>query len=170
MSGTFSKRITLSSPDATTAFAVSISATLVRGDVLLLSGDVGAGKTHFARAIIQARLAAAGLAEDVPSPTYTLVQTYDDGICDIWHADLYRLSGAFEVPELGLTDAFQDAVCIIEWPDRLGEFQPKCPLSFEFNVPEKPGHRDVVVSGDLVAWGKIMPMLLSQISTEPSDG
>ncbi len=123
----------LESPEETTVVAQKIAPLIVAGESLLLSGDLGAGKTHFARAFIQARLAVAGLAEDVPSPTYTLVQTYWDGICDIWHADLYRLTGQSDIYELGLTDAFQQSICLIEWPDRLGELRPQKSLRFEFS-------------------------------------
>lgn len=91
------------------------------GHVFLLSGPVGAGKSELARAFIRARL---GRDEDVPSPTFTLVQTYDDGANEIWHADLYRLSHPDEAIELGLTDAFDSAVSLVEWPDRLGDLIP----------------------------------------------
>ena len=91
------------------------------GDTLLLQGPIGAGKTHLARALIQARQSAAGrAAEDVPSPSFTLVQTYEAGETEIWHADLFRLGNAAEADELGLTDAFDAAICLIEWPERLG--------------------------------------------------
>lgn len=91
------------------------------GDSVLLEGPIGAGKSHFARSFIQARL---GCAEDVPSPTFTLVQTYEAD-AEIWHADLYRLTHPDEVLELGLEDAFDSAICLIEWPDRLGRHVPK---------------------------------------------
>ncbi len=91
------------------------------GDCLLLEGPIGAGKSHLARAIIRARL---GRMEDVPSPTFTLVQTYQAEV-EIWHADLYRLSHVDEVAELGLEEAFDSAICLIEWPDRLGSTAPK---------------------------------------------
>jgi tRNA threonylcarbamoyladenosine biosynthesis protein TsaE len=90
------------------------------GDCLLLNGPIGAGKSHLARAFIRARL---GRYEDVPSPTFTLVQTYQADV-EIWHADLYRLSHPDEVLELGLDDAFATAICLIEWPDRLGTLAP----------------------------------------------
>ena len=91
------------------------------GDCLLLSGPIGAGKSTLARAFIRARC---GAEEDVPSPTFTLVQVYEDGVTEIWHADLYRLSHPDEVFELGLEEAFKTAICLIEWPERMGKFLP----------------------------------------------
>ena len=100
------------------ALARMLAASLVPGQSLLLDGPVGAGKTHFARAFIQARQGPA--AEEVPSPTFTLVQTYDDPLgTEIWHADLYRLGDPGEIAELGLEEAMAGAICLIEWPDRL---------------------------------------------------
>ncbi|MDB5666028.1 MAG: hypothetical protein JWS11_2571 [Cypionkella sp.] len=93
---------------------------LKAGDCLLLDGAIGAGKSHLARALIRTRL---GRMEDVPSPTFTLVQTYQADV-EIWHADLYRLSHPDEVAELGLEDAFSQAICLIEWPNRLGASLP----------------------------------------------
>lgn len=115
--------VTISLPDAaaTDRLGVWLAAHLKAGDCLLLSGPIGAGKSHLARALIQARL---GRFEDVPSPTFTLVQTYQADV-EIWHADLYRLSHPDEVLELGLDEAFSDAICLIEWPDRLGRLAPK---------------------------------------------
>jgi tRNA threonylcarbamoyladenosine biosynthesis protein TsaE len=111
----------LPGPDDTARLGVWFAGKLRPGDVVLLCGDIGAGKTHFARALIQARL---GRLEDVPSPTFTLVQTYDAGDTEIWHADLYRLTHPDEVAELGLEAAFDTAICLIEWPDRLGCMTP----------------------------------------------
>lgn len=115
---------TLTSPDATARLAIALGDGLRAGDILCLSGDLGAGKTHFARALIQHLQAADGRSEDVPSPTFTLVQTYEAAGQEIWHADLYRLSDPQEVDELGLTDAFDTAICLVEWPDRLGDEMP----------------------------------------------
>lgn len=122
--------LSLPDADATARCAVTLGAALQVGDVVLLSGTVGAGKTHFARSLIQAHL---HTVEDVPSPTFTLVQTYDSVLGEIWHADLYRLTSAQEVEELGLTDAFETAICLIEWPDRLGALIPDHALSLSLS-------------------------------------
>lgn len=116
-------------PDATHALARALAARLAPGDVVLLEGDVGAGKTHFARGAIQSLLLG---PEDVPSPTYTLVQTYESTRGEIWHADLYRLANATELEELGLFGAFDDAICFVEWPDRLGDAAPSSALTLTF--------------------------------------
>ena len=110
---------------ATAALAGRVAPLLRAGDTLLLEGNIGAGKTTFARALIRARL---GREEDVPSPTFTLVQTYDDPEAEIWHCDLYRLTSPDEILELGLDAAFEDGICLIEWPDRLGAAAPKAAL------------------------------------------
>lgn len=116
-------RITLPDEAATDALAARLATHLAAGDTLLLSGALGAGKTHLARALIRARMASP--EEPVPSPSFTLVQTYQtpDGV-DIWHADLYQLGDAGEVAELGLDDALGQAICLIEWPDRLAPDWP----------------------------------------------
>lgn len=117
--------ILLPSQAATDAIAWTMAPLLRAGDVLLLDGPVGAGKTAFARALITALRRQAGLPrEDVPSPTFTLVQTYDTGAFETWHADLYRLTGPDGIAELGLDEAFSEALCLIEWPDRLGPAAP----------------------------------------------
>lgn len=105
----------------TTRLGAWMAARLRAGDTVALHGPIGAGKSHFARAFIRARL---GRDEDVPSPTFTLVQTYDDADTEIWHADLYRLTHPDEVLELGLDTAFDDAICLIEWPERMGSALP----------------------------------------------
>ena len=117
--------------NATTAFSAAIAPVLIGGDCILLTGDIGAGKTAFARAVIQTRL---GHQEDVPSPTFTIVQTYETKTVDIWHCDLYRLTSPDEAFELGLDDAFETAVCLIEWPDRLGDTAPKNAVHMMFET------------------------------------
>jgi tRNA threonylcarbamoyladenosine biosynthesis protein TsaE len=123
-----------SSPDDTKKLADTIAPLLGAGDVLLLIGVVGAGKTDLSRKIIQNQLAAFGKYEDVPSPTFTLVQTYDLDEVEFIHADLYRLSHPDEVYELGLDRAFDDAICLIEWPDRLGSLAPPNALSINITI------------------------------------
>ena len=108
--------IPIPSEAAMTKFGARISRYLRPGDTVLLSGPIGAGKTHLARAIISALL---DHHEDIPSPTYTLVQTYQGAQSEIWHADLYRLADSSELVELGLDEAMEQAIVIIEWPDRL---------------------------------------------------
>lgn len=139
---------------ATTRLAERVAPILGPGDTLLLDGPIGSGKTHFARGLIQARLAADGRHEDVPSPTYTLVQTYFDGTAEIWHADLYRLAGAHDLAELGLDEAVGTAIVLIEWPDRLGE-PPAEALHLRFEV-ERDGRR-VTLSGAASRWHSLAP-------------
>lgn len=101
------------------------------GDCILLRGQIGAGKSALARAFIRMLL---GAETDVPSPTFTLVQTYDHGDVEIWHADLYRLSDPQEAVELGLTDAFENHICLIEWPELLGDNTPQNALDIHLTV------------------------------------
>lgn len=122
---------------ATSALGERLAEVLQPGDTVLLEGPIGAGKSHLARALIRAKL---GRMEDVPSPTFTLVQTYDAGDSEIWHADLYRLSLPDEVLELGLEDAFSTAICLIEWPDRLGPYLPEDALHLRLTA-EGDGRR-----------------------------
>jgi len=152
------RHLTFSSPDETARFAASLAPGLRAGDVLLLEGQIGSGKTHFARALIQARLDADGAPlEDVPSPTFTLVQTYDTGRIEIWHADLYRLTHPDEVEELGLAEAFTEAICLVEWPDRLGDLAPSGALVLHFAPGNGPDARIVSASADDPAWSARLP-------------
>lgn len=117
-----SREIALPAETDTDALARRIATRLGPGDVILLHGPIGSGKSHFARALIRSRLG--NPDEEVPSPTFTIVQTYPDVLGDIWHCDLYRLGSSDEIAELGLDEAFSEAICLIEWPDRLGEARP----------------------------------------------
>ncbi len=140
----------LDSSDATTELAHHIARTLHPGDVILLEGPIGAGKTHFARSLIQFLLAE---PEDVPSPTFTLVQTYDLTQGELWHADLYRLSQIDEIEELGLMSAFDDAICLVEWPDRLAELRPQNALTLRFVlVPDQEEARQVTLVWSNERW------------------
>ncbi len=109
----------LPDPAATDRLGADLSRLLAPGDTVLLEGELGAGKSQLARAVIQSMLARTGAVEDVPSPSYTLLQTYGAGSVEIVHADLYRLGDPSELAELGLEEAMEDCVCLIEWPERL---------------------------------------------------
>lgn len=140
----------LPSEEDTARLGAWFAARLGAGDCILLQGPIGAGKSHFCRALIHARL---GRMEDVPSPTFTLVQTYQADV-EIWHADLYRLTHPDEVTELGLQDAFASAICLIEWPDRLGKATPKNAIRLTLSARgdgrvatiEAPHHPDLIAA------------------------
>ena len=115
-------------------FAQGIANLFAPGDIILLSGPIGAGKSIFARAFIRSRLGESGLHEDIPSPTFTLVQTYEGNGLEIWHVDLFRLESIDEVAELGLDHAFESALCLIEWPEILGSLAPPDAISLSFSI------------------------------------
>jgi tRNA threonylcarbamoyladenosine biosynthesis protein TsaE len=113
---------------ATEALAARLSAMCGRGDMISLKGDLGMGKTVFARAFIRSRTSP---DEEVPSPTFTLLQVYDTTSEAVYHFDLYRLKTADEILELGFEDALDDGVGLVEWPDRLGPYLPRDRLEVE---------------------------------------
>lgn len=123
-------RVPLPDLEATERLAAELEPLAGQGDVIALRGDLGAGKTAFARAFIRSRFGAI----DVPSPTFNLVLTYGDGDSAIWHFDLYRLEDADEVHELGFEEALAGALSLIEWPDRLGSLLPADRLSLAFEL------------------------------------
>ena len=114
--------VTLDLPDvsAVRRFAGWIAPRLNKGDWLLLSGDLGAGKTELARCIIRQVF---GEGTDVPSPTFTLIQHYESRDIKLLHTDLYRLESSEEILELGLLDE-TDSIVLVEWPEKLGTYVP----------------------------------------------
>jgi tRNA threonylcarbamoyladenosine biosynthesis protein TsaE len=108
---------------ATEQLGGTLAARLKPGDVVGLKGELGAGKTTLARAILRA--AAANPDMIVPSPTFTLVEVYDTPRGPIWHFDLYRLEAPEQVYELGWEEALAEGIVLIEWPERLGKLLPK---------------------------------------------
>jgi tRNA threonylcarbamoyl adenosine modification protein YjeE len=115
-------RMTVALPDlaATATLGAAIAARLAPGDAVLLKGDLGSGKTTLARAI----LAALGVTENVPSPTFTLVQAYHTPRLTVSHYDLYRLKRESELEELGLDEALDQGAALIEWPERAEDRLP----------------------------------------------
>src|ERR1700689_4272244 len=124
--------VTIPNEEALAAFMTDIPAALEPGDLVTLSGDLGAGKTTFARALI--RYLAGDDTIEVPSPTFTFIQTYELPRFTLVHADLYRLSGAAELAELGFDDLPDGVVVVMEWPDRAAGFLPPDRLDIAFTL------------------------------------
>lgn len=122
---------------ATARLARMVAGLLRPGDVVALRGGLGVGKTAFARALIRS-LSPKGAGEEVPSPTFTLVQTYDLPGFTLWHFDLYRIEAAKEVFELGFEEALDEGVSLIEWPERLETLLPedRLDITLAFNEAE----------------------------------
>ena len=137
-----SREVSLPDAAATLALGRRLGDALGRGDVVCLSGSLGAGKTTLARGAIAAWT---GKTEETPSPTYTLVQTYAGAKGELWHVDLYRLKRPDDAWELGLEEAFADAACLIEWPERLQGQLPRDRLDVEL-TPQGEG-RSAVLRG-----------------------
>ena len=126
---------TISLPDlqATAALGARIAARLRVGDAVALEGDLGAGKTALARAVLQAL----GVTEDVPSPTFTLVQVYETPSLTVSHFDLYRIKQERELDELGFDDALATGAALIEWPERAAH-----------RIPDDALHIHLAAAGD----------------------
>ena len=126
---------------ATQRFAHTLAPLIQQGDVITLKGAIGVGKTAFARALIQAL----GGTEEVPSPTFTLVQTYHLDQLTVWHFDLYRLRYPMDIYELGIEEAMIEGLSLIEWPERMKPYSiyQGIEISFLFHVD---GTRKVTVT------------------------
>ncbi len=137
-------KIISKSPDDTARAARNLAANLKPRQLICLHGTLGMGKTVFARALIRA------LCEDesleVPSPTFTLVQTYDAPIAPVFHFDLYRLEDAEEIFELGWDDALAEGITIVEWPERLAGLTPTNRLDITLAaVDNEPEIREILI-------------------------
>ena len=138
--------VALATEQATRRLAMDVAAMLAPGDFVTLSGDLGAGKTTFARALV--RHLAGDHRLEVPSPTFTLVQTYALPRFTIVHGDLYRVSEPYELIELGFDDA-PDAAVLLEWPERIADSLPRDRLDIAFTLKPERGlnHRDARITG-----------------------
>ena len=154
MNKSWTKTLNLASADETADLARRFAQHIMPADIMLLSGEIGAGKTHFARSLIHALQEPFGTPEEVPSPTFTRVQTYPVGKAEIWHADLYRLGSVDEIAELGLFDAFLNTICLVEWPERLGKTTPERHLALRFQQGKTDDARllDITANGGGWDW------------------
>lgn len=143
------KEIYLEDLTACRKLASRLAPLLHTGDIVTLSGNLGTGKTELCRAMIHSM----GYDEDVPSPTFNLVQVYEPELEDmntptVWHMDLYRLEKASDVFELGIEDAFDTAVTLIEWPDKMGSYLPSGHLQIHLEMGETDNTRHIVFNGN----------------------
>ncbi len=129
MTSAILRTVTVADEAATGALARKVAHIARPRDVITLAGTLGAGKTAFARAFITAQ----GGGEEVPSPTFTLLQVYDAADGTIYHFDLYRLEAPEDAFEIGIEDAFAEGISLIEWPDRLGRYLPRERLDITIN-------------------------------------
>jgi N-acetylmuramate 1-kinase len=151
---TFGHGLVLPDEDATRRLAADVAAMLVPGDVVTLTGDLGAGKTTFARALIRHL---AGEDIDVPSPTFTLVQAYDLPRLSVVHADLYRVTAPSELTEIGFADATDGAIVLVEWPERAADAMPadRLDVALTLDPTQGPTFRDARLTG----YGALAPRL-----------
>ena len=113
-------------------FAADFAQTLKIGDIIALHGTLGVGKTAFTRGVIQSLTG----AKEVPSPTFTLLQTYETPNFDIYHFDMYRLKSPDEAYEIGIEDAFAEGVSFIEWPDKIKGVLPQKHIDIFFEIKD----------------------------------
>ena len=137
------EKVYISNNEADTAAVASKLAQITEcGDIWALSGTLGMGKSVFARAFIQTL----SNADEVPSPTFTLVQTYRTPLFDIYHYDLYRLKEASEFFELGVEEAFYEGVSLVEWPEKMGSFAPR--NMWHITIEAEGEKRKITISTD----------------------
>lgn len=145
---------------ATRRLGAALSRRLAVGDVVALHGELGAGKTELARAIIRA--AAGDEALTVPSPTFTLAETYDTPRGPIWHFDLYRLDAPEQVWELGFEDALADGISLIEWPERIGSLLPATRLDVTLSITQGEARATTLTAGS--AWADRLALLAHEVA------
>ena len=127
----------------TISFARKFAKTLRGNEIIALWGTLGMGKTVFAKAVIQELT---GCKEDVPSPTFTLLQTYETPKGEVYHFDFYRIKNPEEAYEIGIEDAFEGGISLIEWPEKIGGLLPKRALNVRFEMQDKG--RKITIEGE----------------------
>ncbi len=142
--------ISLPTLAATLQLAQKLAPLLKRGDVVAMMGPLGTGKTECARAILRAL----GVSGDVPSPTFTLLQTYDTKNFPVSHFDLYRIKDPTELDELGWDDAIADSLVLVEWPERAGNRLLANHLTLSFTINDKNDRHCTIEAPD--AWAQRM--------------
>jgi len=139
---------------ATEKLAEKLSRYSAAGDVLALSGELGSGKTTFARALLHAL----GIDDEVPSPTFTLMQSYEAPLFTVQHFDLYRLRDSAELEELGWDDACANSLVIVEWPERAGPRLPQDYLALHFIIDTNVRRVVITAHG---TWKMRLPKILA---------
>ena len=157
--------VPLADEAATVALGAALAGLARSGDVFALDGDLGAGKTTLARAFVRALTRP---DEDVPSPTFTLVQTYDGAAGPIWHFDLYRIERDVELLELDIEDAFATGISLVEWPARLGAWMPPVRLDVRLDVAVDGGRRATLAGTG--GWPARLRAVLGEEMDEGVDG
>jgi len=158
----------LTGEGAMALFGASLAPLLSPGDVVRLEGPLGAGKTVFARGLIRALTSA---EEDVPSPTFALVQIYDTTKGPLWHMDLYRLEDEVDILDLGFEEAQDDAICLIEWPQKAESYIPEGALTVRVEVDtDDPARRNVTftaAAGPDEAWRARLANMNAELEKGP---
>ena len=146
----------LDDEQATVDLAATLAGVARVGDVIALSGELGAGKSVFARAFVRALSGGpGGRRREVPSPTFTLAQAYDCDAGTVHHFDLYRLSKPEEAWELGIEDAFADGISLVEWPERLGAELPETRLRIAFSFAAGANARTARITARDDWWARL---------------
>ncbi len=167
MPETVTRKFSLVGPAATCALGAAFSTDAVTGDLICLSGALGSGKTTFARGLIGAFLGENGETEDVVSPTFTLVQSYQAERGTIFHFDLYRVECERDIVELGFEDALEEGLVVVEWPDRLGGLLPDDRTEIE--LEDTGMHRTATCTGYGVWAPRLKIMSFEGCAQEISD-
>lgn len=147
------KNIYLKNIEQTEILAAKLAKELVKGDIVTFKGTLGAGKTTFIKALIKSLVKE---DIDVTSPTFNLLHLYRADSIEIWHFDLYRLKNTIEIYELGIEDAFQYGISLIEWPEIITNILPEDRINIEISFTDEENARIINFSSDSIKWQRII--------------